>query len=276
MSKRIVPIVEGDGDAKAVPVLLRQVLHSLLEEYTWEVARPKKAHSLAFLRKNIERYLYYAQMEPDSGAILILMDLDDGCPKLEAQELAERIRRLAPRVPVAVVLAHREYEAWLLASIETIVRQRSDLFSAAFVKDPKVPDDVESIRDAKGWISGRMRGNQKYKETVHQAGMTALIEHRLAAQRSRSFRRFLNAVSALVRHSGDVAFVSPSRAVGGDGGARFDGLGARRAGSLGRRSSDPRSLARLYWFSGNWTKGLCGIGNVSAVCCHVLNGPVVL
>jgi len=56
--------------------------------------------------------------------------LDDGCPAEEAAELAEQVRGLYLRSPVAIVFAHREYEAWFLASMEVIARNNADRFPA--------------------------------------------------------------------------------------------------------------------------------------------------
>ncbi len=198
---KIVPIVEGDGDAKAVPVLIRRVLHDRLRLYDWEVTHPKKAHSLPTLRKKLANYLRYAAMEDEAQGVLILLDLDDGCPKEEAQRLAAEIRSQAARLPVAIVLAHREYEAWFLASIETIAPQ--------YGEDLTPPADVESVRDAKGWLSRRLFPGGRYKETAHQPSMTTEIDFDLAARRSRSFSRFLHAVELLTQHAGQGGFVSP-------------------------------------------------------------------
>ena len=201
---KIVPIVEGEGDIEAVPILLRRVLYESLQQYAWGVTFPKKAHSLPALRKKLENYLRYAAMEEDAHAILILLDLDDGCPMVEAQRLADDIRALSSKLPVAIVLAHREYEAWFLASIETI--------APGFHQNPTPPSNVESIRDAKGWISRQVFPEGRYKETFHQPSMTTLIDFDLAAQRSRSLCRLLHAVELLVQHAGQGGFVSPQKA----------------------------------------------------------------
>lgn len=208
---RIVPIVEGDGDIEAVPILLRYVLHELLNENTWNVIHPKKAHSLPALRKKLGKFLRYCEIEEDAQAILILLDLDDGCPAIEAQQLAEDIRNLSPKLPVAIVFAHREYEAWFLASIQKIVQQEGQKyhFTEAFRQDPRPPSHVENIRDAKGWISNQMLPGYRYKETLHQPSMTTLIDFELAAQLSRSLQRLRHAVTLLVQHAGHSGFISP-------------------------------------------------------------------
>jgi hypothetical protein len=131
---KIVPIVEGDGEMEAVPILLRRILHDKLEAYDWRVGLPKKAHGLTTLRKKLPNFIRYAQIEPEATHILIILDLDDGCPMVEAQALAEEIRLLAPNLPVAVVFAHREYEAWFLASLPSLAG-RNGLPPDAFYRD---------------------------------------------------------------------------------------------------------------------------------------------
>ena len=209
---KIVPIVEGEGDVKAVPILLRRVLHNVLQQYGWDVAHPKKAHSLSALRKKLDKYLLYAAIEKDAQAILILLDLDDGCPAVEARQLANDIRALSPKLPVAIVLAHCEYEAWFLASVDTIAQGEKGQqyhFSPAFLQKPTPPSNIESIRDAKGWLSRHMTPGYRYKETLHQPSMTVLIDLNLATHRSRSLRRLLHAVELLVQHAKQSGFVSP-------------------------------------------------------------------
>ena len=207
----IVPIVEGEGDIRSVPILLRRVLHEVLQQYTWNVAHPKKAHSLPTLRKRLSQYLQYASTEKDAQAILILLDLDDGCPTIEAQHLADDIQALSPQLPVAIILAHREYEAWFLASVDSIAQQDGQKyhFTPAFLQNAEPPADVENIRDAKGWLSQQMLPGCRYKETMHQPSMTTLIDFNVAPQRSRSLRRLLHAVELLIQNAGQRNFVSP-------------------------------------------------------------------
>lgn len=185
---KIVPIVEGDGDVKAVPVLLRRIL-AHLERYDWGVAHAKKAGSLPVLTKRLQEFLRYAQLEPDAGAVLILLDLDDGCPKSEAQRLAREIRRLSPQLPVAIVFAHREYETWFLASITSIVQHQLVV----------PPGNVETIRGAKEKLEKYLKS---YKETVDQEKLSSRIDLYLAEKNSRSFRRLLHAVEFLVSNQG--------------------------------------------------------------------------
>lgn len=67
----IVPIVEGDGDVEAVPVLVRTLL-AQQQAWGWTVARPKKAGGLNNLRSRLADFLRYADGERDCGGILIM------------------------------------------------------------------------------------------------------------------------------------------------------------------------------------------------------------
>lgn len=207
----IVPIVEGPGDVDAVPVLVRRILECH-QWFDWSVARPKKAGNLGKLKRNLDRYVLYAQKERGCGAILILLDLDDGCPKDEAYDLAVQARELASPYPIAIVLAHREYEAWFLASMATIAGH------VPLPTDLVYEGNVEDRRDAKGWLTARMPPGRAYKETIHQARFASLIDLDIARQRSRSFRRLLHAVEQLVQLAGTDptrGFVTPQAACQG-------------------------------------------------------------
>ena len=139
------------------------------------------------------------------------MDADNetDCPKVMAESFAKRIRTYGARHPVSIVFARREYEAWFLASLETIVGH--DLGGRpGLPMDVPVPTDCEAIRDAKGWISRRLPGSRIYKETEDQAPMTHLIDLPLARERSRSFRRLCHGVGQLVQAiDGRIVRVTP-------------------------------------------------------------------
>jgi hypothetical protein len=188
---RIVPIVEGHGEIDAVPLLLRKILGQR-QWWDWSVALPKRVGNLGNLKKRLDDFIQYAQKEKDCGAILILLDLDDGCPADEARALAARVRQLPLRCPVAIVLAHREYEAWFLASLDTIAGSHD------LPADLTFEGDVERIRGVKEWLTAQKPAGQAYKPAVEQTSFTSLIDLDLARQRSRSFRRLCHALEELV------------------------------------------------------------------------------
>jgi len=145
------------------------------------------------------------QIVPSAGAILIALDLDDGCPKKEALQLASEIRPFNLPVPVAIVFACREYEAWFLASLPTIAGHYG------LPKDVVYEGDVESKRDAKGWLRAHMPQRRKYTPTRHQKKFTSLIDLELAHENSRSFQRFYHAIEQLLEAAdkGERGYVSP-------------------------------------------------------------------
>ena len=109
------------------------------------------------------------------------------------------MRKFHLHCPVAIVFAHREYEAWFLASMETIARGSGNSFGPDLVYE----GDVETRRGVKEWLTHQMPPRQIYKPTLHQAGFTALIDIELAQQRSRSFRRLCHAVEEIVHKNDD-------------------------------------------------------------------------
>jgi hypothetical protein len=232
----MIPIVEGHGDCLSVPLLLRRILYERCKAYEWRVTGALRAGKLAHLRKRLEHYLRLAEIraaqEREQGATLILLDLDDGCPKEEAQELAAIIRAAGSKLPVAIVFAHREFETWILAGMEELAPRSSRSCSGdgeprehveqrrrklpGGRRDPATQRPaqgsiaaLESIRDAKGRVSRLIGEEGPYKETVHQAKLTARIDLAAAEERSRSFRRLLGAVEFLIEHRGCPNVVSP-------------------------------------------------------------------
>ena len=74
---KIVPIVEGDGEVDAVPVLIHRLLNEQ-REFRFQVAIPKNAHGSGNLLKQggVERFVRYAWLEPRCVAVMIMVDGD--------------------------------------------------------------------------------------------------------------------------------------------------------------------------------------------------------
>ena len=192
----IVAIVEGDGEGKAAPGLIRRILWERLFRYDIFLNRTIRANGKPDLVRNLEQFLEYAIVE-NADAILVLVDADDECPAESARNLADRASALNLGVPVAVVYAKREYETWFISSLPEGPggRIRAMLNIASSVN---APEDVEGIRGAKEWLEGRMPQNQRYRETRDQESLTHHIDMDLTHSRSRSFRRLCHAVEELV------------------------------------------------------------------------------
>ncbi len=207
----IQPIVEGPGDVTAVPVLLRRILHEHLHLTRWQVANPINAQGCGNLLRpgGVERFVQRAQMEPGCTAILVLIDGDaannlpsaqrpaNTCPPGFADWLAQRIRRVNPRLPVVIVIARWEYEAWFLASIEAIAAHRRGGMPG-LSPSARYEGDPENYPDPKAWINARLSRGYRYTETRDQVNMTRWIDLQITQQRARSFRRLVHAVQQIV------------------------------------------------------------------------------
>lgn len=215
---KIIPIIEGQGEIEAVPTLLYKILHDL-QQWQWQVGKPYRANSLGRLKKYLASLLRKASNRKDCGALLILLDLDDGCAVETAKLLAEDIRKLNLAQPVAIVFAVREYEAWFLASLPTIIGHHS------LPSDLIYEGNVEGKRDVKGWFAKRMLPSKRYNPTIHQKLFTSLIDIELAYENSRSFRRLYHAIEQLLEAAerDEQGYVSP--VIEGDAVKEAEGFG---------------------------------------------------
>ena len=189
---RIVAIVEGDGEVKAVPVLLRRIGAAVAPLAALDMARPIRVPRGRFLKASgLEGYVSLAASRagPD-GRILVLLDANGDCPAELGAALLQRARAARPDLLIEVVLAKCEYEAWFIAAADSL-RGTRGISSAA-----NVPPDPESIRGAKEWLRARMSG--PYSPTADQAALTARFDMTAARRRAPSFDKMWRAVIALM------------------------------------------------------------------------------
>lgn len=189
---KIYAIVEGQGEANrhsggqpAIVVLLGRLLHDLRcwTLYPAEKYPPfRMSYSSFFTNDKFERAIRYHESYSDCAGVLVLLDMDDDCAKEKGFSLAQRVLEMgALPFSVVVVCATKEYEAWFLASLESIHD------GEVFGRNP------ETVRDAKGWL----RKKFGYKQTADQALYTRKIDFHLARLRSRSFRRLNHALEQM-------------------------------------------------------------------------------
>jgi hypothetical protein len=146
--------------------------------------------------QELERAVEFAARKTaGQGGILILVDSDDDCPAQLAPQLLARARKTRSNLPISVVLAKREFEAWFLASAESL-RGRRGLPS-----DLAPPPDPELIRGAKEWIARRIAGGSTYSEALDQPALTAVFDLDLAAGRSDSFDKCRRKIISLIVRS---------------------------------------------------------------------------
>ena len=100
----IVAIVEGRGEERAAPELIRRILSERLCRYDIPRIKSIPAKGKLKLLKQFEQFLRYATSER-ADAVLVLVDADDECPVEQARILADKASRYNLGVPVAVVYA---------------------------------------------------------------------------------------------------------------------------------------------------------------------------
>lgn len=182
---RIASIVEGDGEVVALPLLLRRLATWRTPEIYPDVPAPIRVRRDRFINREDEfrRHLLLAAAKAgDEGWVLILLDSDDDCAVQSSEQLFARAQLVIPHRRVSVVMAVREYEAWLIAAAGSLNGHRGFSFEENQAVAAEVP------RDAKGWLKDRM-ASRAYGETTDQPAFTALMDLEEAHTNSRSFRK---------------------------------------------------------------------------------------
>ena len=110
------------------------------------------------------------------GAIFVILDSDDDCPAELGPRLLHRASQVRSDLPIVVVLAKCEFEAWFLAAAESLRGRRG------LGNNIHPPNDPEAIRGAKEWLSHRMEGSRTYSETQDQPALAALFDIEQARQ----------------------------------------------------------------------------------------------
>jgi hypothetical protein len=169
-------VVEGHGDVEAVPILIRRIgemIRPPLEVTIQAAIRTPKSKLLK--PGELERAVELAARKLSGrGAVFVLLDGDDDCPKQLGPALLDRAHNARRDLPVAVVLAKREFESWFIASIESMAGQ------SGFPVHIQAPPDPESIRGAKEWLAQQMQGGRGYSPTLDQPALTQIFSIEMA------------------------------------------------------------------------------------------------
>lgn len=191
-NKRLLPVVEGEGDERAVPALLRRILHHH-GRFDVDVLKPHRRGELPKVKANFSRYFQAALLE--NASVICVLDYDCAtCDDVERDE--QELRTLAKGVN-----AQAGFDACL------IVKE----FESLFLCDPRAtraslplihakldfPANPESVRDAKGWLSEAQPKGAAYKPTTHQARIVSHLNLDHLLEKSPSYQRLARAVLRL-------------------------------------------------------------------------------
>ena len=194
MTGTILPIVEGESEEEAIPVLLRRLLDRL-GRWNVLVARPFRLSRTKMARKGeLERALIQGlRSRQGVTCVLVVLDADDDDPALLEALLLEQCRAITP-LPSAVVVATRELEAWFLGS-------KDSLRGVHGIKpNANAPEEPEAIRGAKERLSRNMIG-QHYVPVDDQPAFAARMDLELALRRCASFRRLADGLERILSES---------------------------------------------------------------------------
>lgn len=113
-------VIEGVGDLRALPELLRRHMHSR-GDYRDLLGKPVPLHGGGNASKasGIEGYVAPAASRPGCRGVLVVLDSDGKCIKEMAEELISRLQDVSHK-PFRLALAERDFEDWLYCSAETL------------------------------------------------------------------------------------------------------------------------------------------------------------
>ena len=193
MTVKIGCVVEGKSEVAAVPILIRRVAAIHYPELETVIPRPIRIpRNQVFRIGELERAVGLAyQNIGRQGAIFITLDSDDDCPAELGPALLHRVSQVFRNMPIAVVLAKHEFEAWFLAAAESLRGQRG------LRNDLNPPDNPEGIRGAKEWLSHQMENSRTYTETQDQPALAALFDIE-QARRADSFDKCYRDIVSLL------------------------------------------------------------------------------
>ena len=175
-------VVEGHGETEAVPVIVRRIAGEIDPAIAIRIPPPIRTPKSKLLKpRELERAVELAARKLEGpGGVFVLLDSDDDCPAERGPELLTRAITARADVPIAVVLAKREFEAWFLAAAVSLRGHRG------LPDDLQPPPDPENVHGAKEWLSDRMVSGRGYSETLDQTAFAAVFDLGLA-RRSDSF-----------------------------------------------------------------------------------------
>ncbi len=193
-------IVEGHGEVKALPVIIRRLLSSYAPQLVYKIPEPIRVPKGSFLNRpdELSRALNLAAIKGCGAAnffVLVVLDSDGACPAQSGPALLSKCQEARSDCQIALTLAHREFEAWFIAAAESLRGYRGLPIGLTRPADP------ESIQDAKGWIKHH-RLEKTYSPTIDQSAFASNFDIDEARNFSPSFDKFCRDFVVLLSKSG--------------------------------------------------------------------------
>jgi hypothetical protein len=110
----LLAIVEGHGEVSGLPVLSRRLPQRPDFNVSLQPIRVKRDQFLNDDHEFKRMMLFAAHKAGVRGRVLIVLDADDDCPSELGAKTLKRAQNLKLQPRVAVVIANRETEAWLM------------------------------------------------------------------------------------------------------------------------------------------------------------------
>lgn len=174
-------VVEGHGDGQAALNLVTRLAADLgLSGLHW--AAPIRGLNL-HRERGVQRAAELVRSKSDAEALLLVRDEDDGCPKDLAPLAGSWLRQLSLPFPSAVVLAHREFEAFFLPCLPRMAGRKlvspEGIERSGLQSGTRFEGDPESVRGVKEWLTAHMPTGRAYKPTLDQLALARLVDFTL-------------------------------------------------------------------------------------------------
>lgn len=192
-------IVEGQGEVSAAGNLIQRLSLDLGLSFQW--VTPQRGKQLN-KSSGIVAFCERLRARPDCTHALFLRDEDDGCPAKTGPETAGWLRDAQLPFPAAVVLAHREYEAWFLPCVHLMagrmLKDERGIERPGVTAGTTYEGDPEAIRGVKEWLTKHFPPGRVYKPALDQLLLTRMLDFpTLRASRMPSFLTLENALRFL-------------------------------------------------------------------------------
>ena len=171
-------MVEGHGDVEAVQILIQRIAEVIQLPHEVKIQATIRTPKSKLVKPGeLERAVDLAARKLSGrGAVFVLLDSDEDCPLELGPALLARAHQARNDLPIAVVLAKREFESWFIASIESLAGH------TGFPAQVQAPQDPESIRGAKEWLTQQMQGGRSYSPTLDQPTLARVFSMETALQ----------------------------------------------------------------------------------------------